>query len=185
MSSSVSYYTDEEIEQLLSQVPVELQTTQDFKTMRTNLLTKDLEKPKVGNQAPGFELESRTGGMVSMNDFEGKYKLLDFSNSGCGPCFMALPEIKEAYERYGSEVEVISIWNDKSKNIWLNSSKKHKDLITWTDLWDSDGYVHGLYQITILPSYILINPDGQIVEIWNSYRKGKLLRQMENSLGKS
>ncbi len=184
LSSSVSYYSDEELAELLAKVPESLHAMEPYTRTKTDLLTKDAEKPKTGMQAPDFELESRSGELVSLSDFEGKYRLLDFSNSGCGPCFMALPEIKEAYEEYGSQIEVISIWDDKTKDIWLNSSKKHKDQITWTDLWDSEGYVTGLYQINILPSYILINPDGEIEKIWNSYRKGKVLKEMESLFGK-
>jgi peroxiredoxin len=184
LSSSVSYYSDEELAELLAQVPESLHATEPYTKTKTNLLTKDAEKPKTGMQAPGFELESRSGEMVSLSDFDGKYRLLDFSNSGCGPCFLALPDMKEAYEKYSSEIEMISIWDDNSKDVWLSSSKKYKDLITWTDLWDSEGYVTALYQISSFPGYILINPAGEIDQIWNGYRKGKILREMESLFGK-
>ncbi|MEP0712577.1 redoxin domain-containing protein [Algoriphagus sp.] len=185
LSSSVSYYSDEELAELLAQVPESLQAIVPYTKTKTNLLTKDAEKLKIGMQAPDFELESRKGKLVSLSDFDGKYRLLDFSNSGCGPCFMALPEIKEAYEKYGSEVEVISIWDDKTKDIWMNFSKKHKEQIIWTDLWDAEGYVSRLYQIKILPSYILVNPNGEIEKIWNSYREGKIVREMDSIFGKN
>lgn len=184
LSLSVPYYSDNELQQLLEQIPESLHATEYYKKMKTDFRTKDIEKPKVGERAVEFDLESREGIMISLSDFEGKYRLLDFSSSGCRPCFMAIPEIKEAHEKYGSEIEIISIWNDKTKDVWLNFSKKYKELITWTGLWDSDGYVNGLYQIEILPSYILINPDGEIEKIWNSYRKGKILREMESLFGK-
>ncbi|MFC5626806.1 TlpA family protein disulfide reductase [Algoriphagus winogradskyi] len=185
MASSVSYYSDEELEQLLAKIPGSFHATDYYTKTKTNLLTKDAPKPKVGMKAIDFELESRAGAMVSLSDFDGKYRLLDFSNSGCGPCFMALPDIKEAYEKYSSEIEVISIWDDKTKDIWMNSSKKHKEQIIWTDLWDAGGLVSSLYQIQILPSYILVNPDGEIEKIWNSYKIGKIVREMDSLFEKN
>lgn len=180
LSSNMTIYSDEELQDLIARIPESLHDSEYYKSTKTFLLTKNSKKPKVGSKAVDFELESRTGEMISLSDFEGKYKLLEFSFTGCMPCIEALPEIKEAYERHNSKLEVISVWNDKTKDIWLNTAKKHKEQITWIDLWDEEGYATSLYQIKVWPNYILINPEGEIVEIWNSYRKGKLLRELES-----
>ncbi|NVJ86418.1 MAG: redoxin domain-containing protein [Algoriphagus sp.] len=108
---------------------------------------------------------------------------MEFSFTGCKPCLDALPEISEIISRFGASLEVISIWNDKSRDIWLNGAKKHKELIRWTDLWDKTGKVTQLYEVKVWPTYILISPEGKIEKTWNSYRKGRILSKMEALFG--
>ena len=109
---------------MLNEVPESLHSIDAYKKTKTNVLTKNAEKPKIGDLGSDFELKNRRGGKASLSGFEGKYKLLEFSFSGCGPCLQALPEVKEAYEKYNDQLEVLTIWKDPTRDIWLNSSKK-------------------------------------------------------------
>ena len=175
-----SLFSTEEINQALDTMPEEMKELNFFKRF---MAESDLQydgKVKADEMSLEFVLESRQGPPVSFSDYAGKYRLLEFSFSGCKPCIEALPEIKEIHSRFGADLEVISIWNDQSKDTWLNSSKKYKEMITWTDLWDESGYVTKLYQIDVWPTYMLVAPDGNIEQIWKGYWKGRILRKMEN-----
>lgn len=183
--SRSSVFTEDELQSAILSVSPELQELNTYKRFLAGLELKRVTfTRKEGLPSQDFELESREGKLVSLSEFEGQYRLLEFSFSGCKPCIDALPEIGEIHQRFGDELEVISIWNDRSKETWLNSSKKYKDMILWTDLWDESGFVTKLYQIDIWPTYMLINPDGEIEQIWRGYLKGRMLRKMENLFAK-
>lgn len=175
-----SLFTAEEINQAVDLLSEEMRELNFVKRFMAESGLQDDGKIKSGEMSKDFSLESREGGQVSFSDFNGKHRLLEFSFSGCKPCIEALPEIKQIYENFGKSLEVISIWNDRSKDTWLNSSKKHKEMITWTDLWDETGFVTKLYQIDVWPTYMLVAPDGSIEQIWKGYWKGRILRKMEN-----
>lgn len=178
--SQANSFSEEELQEILPRIPEELQQLNSFKRFIADLsLNEAVFSAKERETSQNFTLESRTGNQVSLDDFNGKYRLLEFSFSGCKPCLDALPEIKDIHEQFGEELEIISIWNDPRKEIWLNASKKHKEQITWTDLWDETGYVTKLYQIEIFPTYILIDPAGNIDQIWKGYIKGRIFRKME------
>ncbi|WP_144606018.1 TlpA family protein disulfide reductase [Algoriphagus algorifonticola] len=178
-------FSEEELEIALSQVSEDLQSFNSFKRFVAQLsLKQENYIAKEGDLARDFNLESREGEMVSLSDYDRRYRLLEFSFSGCKPCLDALPEIKSIHEQYGNQLSVMSIWNDNSKKIWLNAAKKHKEMITWTDLWDETGYVTDLYQISIWPTYILISPEGQIEQIWKGYIKGRITKRVESLFSK-
>ncbi|SFU08319.1 Peroxiredoxin [Algoriphagus locisalis] len=178
-------FDQEEIIAAAENMPEELKELNSFKRLLAAAELPETGKLSTGTMSLDFRLESREEEEVSLSDYDGKYRLLEFSFSGCKPCIEALPEIKEIHERFGEDLQVISIWNDRSKNTWLNSSKKYKEIIVWTDLWDETGYVTKLYQIDVWPTYMLVAPDGTIEEIWKGYGKGRMLRKMENTFGKS
>lgn len=181
--SNESLFSQEEISQAAQSMPSEMRELNSFKRFSADAKLPENSKFGKGSRGEDFSLESREGGQVALSDFSGKYRLLEFSFSGCKPCIEALPEIKEIHERFGEDLEVISIWNDHNKDVWLNSSKKYKDMIEWTDLWDESGYVTKLYQIDMWPSYMLINPGGEIEQIWRGYLKGRMMRKMSSLFG--
>jgi alkyl hydroperoxide reductase subunit AhpC len=181
--SKSDLFSPEELATVIASIPSELQELNFLKRFQADLLLTESWEPVEGGLSRDFKLESSEGSEIAFSDYDGKYRLLEFSFTGCKPCIEALPEIKEIHERFGDELTVISIWDDRSKDTWLNTAKNHKEIITWTDLWDEAGYVTKLYQINVWPTYILISPEGTIQQIWNSYYKGKILRKMENLFG--
>lgn len=181
--SKSSEFSQEELQSSILSVSPELQELNSYKRFVAEVNLEGVSfSRKEGNPSRDFELESRSGKRVSLSEFDGQYRLLEFSFSGCKPCIEALPEIGEIHKQFGDELEIISIWNDPTKETWLNSSKKYKEMILWTDLWDESGYVTKLYQIDLWPTYMLVNPKGEIEQIWRGYIKGRMLRKMENVL---
>lgn len=119
--------------------------------------------------APGktfadFEGTDSTGRAVKLSDYagKGKYVLVDFWASWCGPCRQETPVVAKAYEKYkdkGLETLGLFVW-DKAKNL----GKAVKDLdITWPQIIDSNDVVRDLYGVQGIPHIMLIGPDGTIL----------------------
>ena len=85
---------------------------------------------KEGDKMADTELFDLDGKIHHLTDFNGKYILLDFWSSGCGPCIMALPEMKEIQEQYKERLTIISLSSD-TKSRWKAASAKHEMSITW------------------------------------------------------
>jgi thiol-disulfide isomerase/thioredoxin len=182
LNSHKFLFEDEELMDLLDQVPGHLTETWEVDEIKTYLSLNTMARAKVGQLAPGFVLESKSCTDFSLKEKKGKYVLLDFSFTGCGGCIKALPELIEIYQKHGKDVEFVTIWNDNSRNIWEEKWKDHKALMTWTNLWDRTSLATRLFEIEIFPSFVLINPSGEVQSIWNGYSKGKLKRKLEKEL---
>lgn len=124
---------------------------------------KGLINPYVENEyAPSFTGTGINGDKIKLNDLKGKYVLLDFWASWCGPCMYALPLIKKIRDSYTQDkLEVIGINQDKSfeklHNAILNKN------INWKNIWDEDDAITHLFGVTAIPVTILINKEGLLV----------------------
>ncbi|SHM03645.1 Peroxiredoxin [Chitinophaga jiangningensis] len=144
----------------------------------------DVEKMKelgIGKMAPVFSLPDTSGKMVSLQDFRGKYVLIDFWASWCGPCRAENPHVVAAYEKYGPKnftVLGISLDKEDGKAAWLAAIKK--DRLTWTHVselkwWKTE--VAKKYFINAIPQNVLVDPQGRIVA--RNLRGQRLLEQLD------
>ena len=128
-------------------------------------LSRDL---KAGDRAVDFKMPDINGEMVGLSDFRGKYILLDFWSSGCGPCRLESPNLLRNYKEYRDKgFEIISITFDRDRETWEKAVKK--DGMIWTTLCDqkgSDGDVIMTYKAFFMPTYWLIDPEGIIIDTW-------------------
>lgn len=125
--------------------------------------------PQVGETFGDFAGADTTGRICKLSDYagKGKYVLLDFWSVACGPCHAAFPQMKEIYGKYGDRLEIVGVSLDANKEPW-------RDVIRWKELpWkhisDGKGNFGGaymLYRIEAMPTYVLIDPQGRIVERW-------------------
>ena len=126
-----------------------------------------IKSVSVGAMAPDFAQPDTNGTMVSLSSFKGKYVLLDFWASWCGPCRAENPNVVKAFNAYkGKNFTILSVSLDRpgKKDNWMKAI--HKDGLTWnhvSDLkfWDNDAAK--LYGIQAIPQNLLIDPSGKII----------------------
>lgn len=135
---------------------------------------------KMGGKMPSAELHDPQGNSHQISEaYKGKYILLDFWNVGCAPCIMAFPEMKEIYDEKKDRLTIISITTDTEK-IWKEGLKKHK--LPWVNLTDNlglGGYSRS-YGVFAIPFYVLISPDGIVLNMWSGYGKGSLKEKLKD-----
>jgi thiol-disulfide isomerase/thioredoxin len=131
-------------------------------------LKGSLEVKKLnGSSSPTFKYENHKGGFTSLEDLKGKYVYIDVWATWCGPCRQEIPFLQKTEEAYhGKNIEFVSISVDEQKN-----HDKWKTFVTDKNLggiqlladkdWKSD-FVQG-YKINGIPRFILISPEGKIV----------------------
>lgn len=125
-----------------------------------------LNQLKPGNPAPLFTAASPDGKSTSLEQFRGKYVLLDFWASWCGPCLEKIPEIRRIHKAYGANLEILGISLDHDKKKWINAINKYQ--LNWhhvSDLKYWNGNISKAYNISAIPATILIGPDGNILAI--------------------
>lgn len=127
----------------------------------------------VGDKFTDLYVFDLKGQSHHVSDFNDKFILLDFWSMACYPCILAAPEMREVTEKYRNELNIIGLNLDTRKSLWEEATKR--DSITWINLSDGKGVFGGAYHtygINGFPTYILINPQGIIVERWMGYETG-------------
>lgn len=124
-----------------------------------------------GSQAPAFTLtDVATGKNVSLSDYAGRYLLLDFWGSWCGPCRASHPHLRTLYEKYKADgLAIVGVAADRDKKVILQAAAQ--DQLPWTQLCmyeqrEGQQPIQKLYNVTAFPTKFLIDPQGVIVNIY-------------------
>ena len=140
----------------------------------------------IGQQYTDLEMADPDGKMHKISELvgEGKYVLVDFWASWCGPCKAEMPNVLEAYNKYHAKgFEVIGVSFDEKKDAWVKAVAQLN--MPWLQISDLKGFecaAAPIYLIDAIPDNILIDPQGKIVD--RGLRGKTLHTRLEQLLGK-
>lgn len=137
--------------------------------VKTKAILDKFDLVSIGRTAPLFSAPDTSGKNISLLNFRGKYVLLDFWASWCGPCREENPTVVKAYQKFRTKnFEILSVSLDQSgkRDAWVKAI--HDDGLTWqhvSDLkfWNSE--VAQLYAVRSIPQNFLIDPKGKIIAV--------------------
>lgn len=126
-----------------------------------------MQKRLPGQDYHDIELSDTTGTVHHLSEYvgHGKYVLLDFWASWCGPCIGSMPTMKEIHNTYADRgLQIIGISFDSERDKWLSAIKHHE--LPWLHLSDLKGWESAgsdAYGVRAIPETVLIAPDGKII----------------------
>ena len=118
-----------------------------------------------GAMAPEINLATPAGPTLALSSLRGKYVLIDFWASWCGPCRRENPNVVKTYAAYKDKgFEIFGVSLDQNREAWLKAIEADK--LVWkhvSDLqyWNSAGAQ--AYQVNSIPQTFLVNPEGRII----------------------
>jgi peroxiredoxin len=122
------------------------------------------DKTALGTR-PDFAQADVNGKQVKLSDFRGKYVLVDFWASWCGPCRAENPNVVAMYNKYhGQGFEVLGVSLDGKKEPWVKAIET--DGLAWTQLSDLQGWKNAVavqYGIAAVPQNFLVDPQGKVI----------------------
>jgi len=161
----VNGFTDPEVVGLLNDVLNKFPERTDIAGIR-NSVEAGIPKLKwVGKQAPEISLPDTEGRNVKLSSFRGKYVLVDFWASWCGPCRRENPNVVQAYNQFKNKnFTILGVSLDRQKEPWEKAIVD--DNLNWTHIsdlkyWQSE--VVPIYQVESIPFNVLVDPDGKVV----------------------
>lgn len=171
LTQSQEYFTDEELQSLISMVPAYLRDER-FQAMSERV--NDAVQRKVRAMATGvggryinFEIPNENGEKVIFSNIVNshKYTLLDFWASWCAPCRQEMPAVKQIYNEFKRKgVAVVSLSLDNNEKEWKEALASLG--MEWVQLCDPTGgsaEVASAYGVEYIPTMLLISKSGEIV----------------------
>lgn len=123
-----------------------------------------LESLMIGKIAPDFSQNDSNGATISLSSLKGKYVLIDFWASWCGPCRVENPNLVRTYERFKNKLTILGVSLDQKKDPWLKAIQD--DQLNWLQVSDLKGWGNEValrYGVRSIPANFLLDPEGKII----------------------
>ena len=135
------------------------------KYMNLAIRINAIETTKVGNPAPTFVSDNTYNNTTfAIEQLKGKYVVIDFWGTWCGPCIYEMPKMKEYYDRYKDKMEIVGIAQESSNDRWYKFLEKND--YPWTqvlnDKKENDLVVK--YNVHSFPTKFVLDQDGKIIQ---------------------
>ena len=144
---------------------------QDFKVYAEDPAYQRIEdyfnkmpRAEPGMPAPDFTLVDKDGKQVSLASFKGKHVLLDFWFHNCVFCRQMAPSLVKIYadlRARGFEIVSISVDSKEDEKGWRKAMEE--DRASWTELWDYNKTLPGLYGVNAYPTMFLLDGNGKVL----------------------
>ncbi len=162
LSSNMTKMPLEEIEAVFYAFTPKVQNCFLARKIKDEIAALNAIKP--GNAAPEFTLKNLAGEEFSLASLKGKYVILDFWASWCGPCRASIPGVKELYAKYKDKgLEIVGISCDRKADDWKKASEEEQ--LPWINLIDTQDAdrVATKYAVHYIPSMFLLDKEGKMV----------------------
>jgi len=157
--------------QLLDELIAKYPWLTEAKNLKESIAYNANQQKKLiaGQPMPTVQYPAADGSMAGLDQYKGKYLLVDFWASWCGPCRAAIPKVIALYEQYKDKgFAVASISIDTDKKAWEKALKEEN--MPWLQLLsDNKENTTKLFQFTGIPTMYLVDPDGNIIERFTGY----------------
>ena len=144
------------------------------------------DAPDAGADAPPVDATTLDGAPLTLKDFAGKYVLLDFWATWCGPCLAEIPQLQQVYDAFGEDDRFAILSLSVDEKIDEPRAFQEKRKLPWSQGFLSGG-LHGPkpggFGVRAIPAFVLVGPDGKIVA--RGMRGAEIKKAVEAALEKA
>lgn len=170
----------DQLDSMLSGLDTTIHKAPDYKFLAERLTV--MRKVAIGQPALDFALNDPAGSPIAISSFKGKYLLIDFWASWCGPCRRENPNVVKLYNDFKEKgFEIIGVSFDDNRDNWLKAIDDDK--LIWPHVSDLQGWgceAGKLYAVNSIPATVLLNREGVIVA--KNLRGDALRKKLEELL---